>query len=164
MVGRPTFLDTTSTDLAGGTQMTANEVALSHLGPDNDPAPGMARDRTTFNNITPRQFAGALADMTEPELDELFHALEDDLRHGKAGSSTRRDLDEVVWELQRRETDRRTRERRQANIVASRKADAVSIDGEPGVWVHGRPLDDRERGDLAVFIRWAMATGRRSHE
>jgi hypothetical protein len=28
---------------------------------------------------------------------------------------------------------------------------------EPGVWVQGRPLDDRERSDLATFIRWVMA-------
>jgi hypothetical protein len=137
--------------------MPTNEAHLPPLAVD--PAPGMARDRSSFNNVTPRQFAGSLADKTETQLDELLHALEDDLRHGNARTSIRRELDEVVWELQRREADRRTQERRKANIAASRQGDAESMAGEPGVWVHGRALDERERGDLAAFIRWVVKGG-----
>jgi hypothetical protein len=135
--------------------MPTNE---SHIRPlAADPAPGMARDSTSFDNVTPRQFAGSLPDKTETELEEILGALEDELRHGNAGSSTRRDLDEVVWELNRREMARRTQERRRANIDASRQANVESMADKPGVWVQGRPLDERERKDLATFIRWVMA-------
>jgi hypothetical protein len=137
--------------------MPTNEAHLPPL--TVDPAPGMARDLMSSGNITPRQFAGALADRTETELDELLRALEDDLRHGRAASSTRRDLDEIVWEVQRREATRRTQERRRSNIDDSRRRDVESMAGEPGVWVHGRALDARERGDLATFIRWVVKGG-----
>jgi hypothetical protein len=50
------------------------------------------------------------------------------------------------------EADRRTQERRETNINALHETNSESMAGEPGVWVHGRPLEDRERGDLATFI------------
>ena len=62
--------------------------------------------------------------------------------------------------MERRETDRRTQERRQSNLNDLRERSVQPV-SEPGVWVHGRSLDGRERADLAAFIRWVMATDRR---
>jgi hypothetical protein len=108
---------------------------------------------------SPGQFAGSLADRSVKELEELLEMLETEVAQPNARSQARRELDETLWELERRETDRRTQERRQANIGASRQRNAESMAAEPGVWVHGRPLNDRERGDLATFIRWVVKGG-----
>jgi len=114
---------------------------------------------------SPRQFTGSLMDRTLEELEELLQALESEVAQPNARGQARRELDEVAWELERREAGRRTQERRNANITASRQGDAVSMAGKPGVWVHGRPLGDRERADLATFIRWVMAQRKaESHE
>lgn len=102
------------------------------------------------------QFAGSLADRSVTELEELLQALEAELTQPNARGQARRELDEVVWELERRQAERRTQERRRATITASRRTDAESMAAEPGVWVHGRPLDERERQDLATFIRWVV--------
>ncbi len=109
---------------------------------------------------SPRQFTGSLMDRTVEELEELLQMLEAEVAQPNARGQARRELDEVVWELERREADRRTQERRHANITASRQGDAESMSGEPGVWVHGRPMNDRERADLATFVRWVVAQRR----
>ena len=109
---------------------------------------------------SPRQFAGSLTDRTVEELEELLQALEVEVARPNARGQARRELDEVLWELERREADRRTQERRAANIIASGQGDSESTAGDPGVWVHGRPLDDRERDDLATFVRWVVAQRR----
>ncbi len=109
---------------------------------------------------SPRQFAGSLTDRTVAELEELLQTLETEVAHPTARSQARRELDEVVFELERRETDRRTRERRQSNLNDLRDRNAQPVmTAEPGVWVGGRPLDDRERADLATFIRWVVRQG-----
>ncbi|CAN5678763.1 hypothetical protein BH20ACT21_BH20ACT21_12680 [soil metagenome] len=105
---------------------------------------------------SPQQFTGSLMDRTVEELEDLLQALETELAQPNARGQARRELDEVVWELERREADRRTQERRRGNITASLQDDVKSMDGEPGVWVHGRSLDARERADLATFIRWVV--------
>ena len=105
---------------------------------------------------SPRQFTGSLMDRTVAELEELLKMLEAEVAQPNARGQARRELDEVVWELERREADRRTQERRTANITASRQGDSESMAGEPGVWIHGRPLDERERADLATYIRWVV--------
>ncbi len=106
---------------------------------------------------TPKVFAASLVDKTDEQLEELLRTLEEELAQPpNARGHVRRELEEVVWEIERREATRRTRERRQTN-VEGRQIDAESMGDEPGVWVHGRPLDERERQDLATFIRWVMA-------
>jgi hypothetical protein len=116
----------------------------------------------SFNAVgevsTPRAFAASLVDKRDEELMELLHALEAKLAQPNAPGRVWRELDEVVWEIERRETARRTRERRQANVEGLRHRNRESMADDPGVWVHGRPLDDRERKDLAAFIRWVVAT------
>ncbi len=106
---------------------------------------------------SPRQFAGSLTDRSVADLEGLLQNLEAEVAHPTARSQARRELDEVVWELERRETDRRTQQRRQANLndLRDRNAQPVTT-AEPGVWVGGRPLDDRERADLATFVRWVV--------
>jgi hypothetical protein len=61
----------------------------------------------------------------------------------------------VEGELARYNQARTIQERRKANLRDLRTGDVMPLD--PGVWVHGRPLDERERSDLATFIRWVMA-------
>jgi hypothetical protein len=96
-------------------------------------------------------------DKSYQELEELLHSLEGEVAQPNPSGRVRHELDEVAWELERRQSARRTRERRQAN-VEGRQTDAESMAAQPGVWVHGRPLDERERQDLATFIRWVVAT------
>jgi hypothetical protein len=125
-----------------------NEMKWSHL--NVDPVGFGAEPQS------PRQFAGSLTDRTFAELEELLQSLETEVAQPNGRGQARRELDEVLWELERREADRRTQERRDANITASRQGDAESMAGGPGVWVHGRSLDERERADLATYIRWVV--------
>jgi len=108
---------------------------------------------------TPRGFAASLVDMTDDQLNELLLALEEEVVQPNAPGRVRRELDEVLWELDRRTAAQRTRERRQANIEGLRQGNADPVTFEPGVWVHGRSLDERERQDLAAFIRWVVREG-----
>ena len=127
-----------------------NEVKPSHL--NVDPVGFGAEPQS------PRQFAGSLSDRSVDDLEELLQALETEVAQPNARSQARRELDEVIWELERRETDRRTWERRQSNLNDLRERNVQPVTSEPGVWVQGRPLDARERADLATFIRWVVAT------
>ena len=68
----------------------------------------------------PRQFSGSLMDRTVEELEELLQALETELAQPNARGQARRELDEVVWELEHREADRRAQGRMDANITPSR--------------------------------------------
>jgi hypothetical protein len=78
-------------------------------------------------------------DKTDGHLEALLRALEEELIHPNPQGLVRRELDEVVWELERRAADRRRSERRQANIDTQRESNAPSIAVELGVGVHGGP-------------------------
>jgi hypothetical protein len=109
---------------------------------------------------TPRAFAASLMEMTVEQLEELLHKLEESVKQPNAPGSARREQVEVAWELERRQTARSTRQRRQASISAQHDFDRQDVEAGPPVFAHGRPLDERELRDLDARIAWVVSRGR----
>jgi hypothetical protein len=99
--------------------------------------------------------------MTDHQLEDLLRALEEELTQPNAPGRVRRQLDETIWEMERRDAARRRRERRQANVTAQHDLNRQEVDLGPPVFVQGRPLDDRELADLDARIAWVANRGGR---
>jgi hypothetical protein len=99
--------------------------------------------------------------MSDDQLEALLRSVEEELNHPNVRGQVRRQLDEVVWEIERRESAHRTRLRRQANIAAQHDINQPDADPGPPVFVQGRPLDGRELRDLDARILWTITRERR---
>jgi hypothetical protein len=119
---------------------------------EHDPAPGMAAAASR------QDFEAWVQTASEQELVVELKKLDEELASPNARSQAAYERHAVDRELARYEQARTIQERREANLSDLRARNAKPLHEEPpGVWVHGIPLDDRERKDLAIFIRWVMS-------
>lgn len=62
----------------------------------------------------------------------------------------------MLWEIERRQSARKTQERRQANIAAQHDLSRQEVEDGPPVFVLGRPLQERELADFDARVRWLI--------